>query len=219
MYFLVAGCDIAGQIIISSISGTGSFDETAHRIVASETLYRVGLCCSLGGSLLTVPLAVGLYVVARPVARNLAMMALLFRVIEAATGATGIVMAFTVLRIDVAANHATAFSINQLGALSDLNSGVGTQVSALFFSVGSILFFIALLKSPILPRVLSSWGIFASLVYAVFWAMSLIVPQEAAAVTVVASLPILLAELSTGLWLLVKGGRSTSGNSPTHARA
>ncbi len=87
MYFLVLGFDIAGLLIVSSIGDGGNFVETSHRIIASETLYRLGLCCSLVGSLSTILLAIGLYVAVKPVDRNLAMMALLFRVAEAATGA------------------------------------------------------------------------------------------------------------------------------------
>jgi hypothetical protein len=205
MYFLVLGFDVAGLLIVSSIGGDGNFVETSHKIMASETLYRIGLCCSLVGSLSTILLAIGLYVAVEPVDGNLAMMALLFRVAEAATGALGIIIAFTVLQIHLAANHANAFDANQLGALADLSSGVGTEVSAIFFSLGSTIFFYVFLKSNYIPRVLSAWGIFASLVYAAVWFMSLILPQYLATAAAYGSLPILIAELSTGLWLLIVG--------------
>src|SRR5258708_16269215 len=205
MYFVVLVFDIAGAVIVSSIAGNGNFVETSHRIMASETLYRIGLCCALAGSLSTILLAIGLYVAVKPADGNLAMTALLFRVAEAAIGGMGIVIAFTVLQIHLAANHANAFSTNQLGALADLSSGVGTQVSAIFFCVGSTIFFYVFLRSNYIPRVLSAWGIFASLVYAVVWFVSLILPQYSATAVAYGSLPILIAELSTGLWLLMKG--------------
>src|SRR5712691_4221886 len=202
MYFLVLGFDIAGLLIVSSIGGGGNFVETSHRIIASETLYRLGLCCSLVGSLSTILLAIGLYAAVKPVDGNLAMMALLFRVAEAATGGVGIIIAFSVLQIHLAANHANAFDANQLGALAGLSSGVGTEVSALFFSLGSTIFFSVFLKSRYIPRVLSACGIFASLVYAAVWFVSLILPQYSATAVAFGSVPILIAELSTGLWLL-----------------
>jgi hypothetical protein len=205
MYFLVLGFDVAGLIVASSIGGTGSFAETSQRIMASETLYRIGLCCSLVGSLSTVVLAIGLYAVVKSVDGNLAMMALLFRVAEAAIGAMGIIIGFMVLKIHLAVDHANAFDANQLGALSDLISGVGTEVSAIFFSMGSTIFFYLFLRSKCIPRVVSAWGVFASLVYAAYWFASLILPRESSAATVYASLPILIAELSTGLWLLIMG--------------
>jgi hypothetical protein len=43
--------------------------------MASEQLYRIGLCCSLVGNLSTILLAIGLYVTVKPVEGNLAMMA------------------------------------------------------------------------------------------------------------------------------------------------
>jgi hypothetical protein len=205
MYFLVLAFDIAGLLIESSIGGNGNFLETSHRIMASETLYRIGLCCALVGGLSTILLAIGLYVAVKPIDGNLAMMALMFRVAEAATGATGIIIAFTILQIHLAANHANAFDANQLGALADLSSGVGTEISAIFFSVGSTIFFYVFLKSHYIPRILSAWGIFTSLIYLAFWFMSLVLPQYSAIVVPYASVPILTAELSTGLWLLIVG--------------
>jgi hypothetical protein len=205
MYLVVLGFDIAGALIVSSIAGGGNFVETSHRIMASETLYRIGLCCSLAGSLSTILLAIGLYVAVKPADGNLAMTALLFRAAEAATGGMAIIIAFTVLQIHLAANHANAFDANQLGALADLSTGVATQVSAIFFCVGSTIFFYLFLKSKYIPRVLSAWGIFASLVYAVVWFVSLILPQYSATAVAYGSLPILIAELSTGLWLLIRG--------------
>jgi hypothetical protein len=190
---------------MSMIGGGGNFVEASHRIMASEQLYRVGLAFSLVGSLSTVLLAVALYVTVKPVDGPLAMTALLFRVVEAAVGAVGVSTGFAVLQMHLAANHAGAFDPNQLGALADLSSGTASEVSAIFFSLGSTLFFYVLLKSRYIPRLLSTWGVFASLVYTVFWFVSLILPQYSAKATLYASLPILIAELSTGLWLLIVG--------------
>jgi hypothetical protein len=208
MYFLVLGFDVAGALIGSSIGGGDNFVETSHRIMASETLSRIGHCCSLVGSLSTIPLAIGLYVAVKPFDRNLAMIALLFRVVESAIGALGIAVSFGVLQLYLGTNQASAFDANQLGALADLGaraSGAATDISATFFSLGSTMFFFLFLRSNSIPRILSAWGIFASLVYAGVWFVSLILPQYAATVATYGSVPILLAELSTGLWLLVRG--------------
>src|ERR1700736_3504065 len=87
MYLVVLMFDIAGALIVSGIGGTGTFVEISNRITASELLYRIGLALALVGTLSTIPLAIGLYVAVKPAAANLALMALLFRVVEAATGA------------------------------------------------------------------------------------------------------------------------------------
>ena len=205
MYLVVLVFDVVGVFIVSGIAGHGSFVDASHRIMASEELYRIGLACSLVGSLSTILLAVGLYIAVKPVDSNLALTALLFRVTEAATGAVGIIIGFAVLHIYLAANHANAFDAKQLGALADLFPG-GPEVSAIFFSLGSTIFFYLFLKSNYIPKIVSVWGIFASLVYATYWLVSLILPQYASGtVTVLSSLPILVAELSTGFWLLILG--------------
>ncbi|HEX6555956.1 MAG TPA: hypothetical protein VF026_24575, partial [Ktedonobacteraceae bacterium] len=49
MYFFTA-FDITGVVILSRISGGGTFLGAAHSIAESETLYRIGLLCGLVGT-------------------------------------------------------------------------------------------------------------------------------------------------------------------------
>jgi hypothetical protein len=206
MYLVVLAAHLAGLVLVTIITGDGEFNDRAQRIIASEELYRVALVCSLAGSLLTVLLATGLYVALRPVDRNLAMMALLFRAGEAVVGAVGIATSFAVLHVALAARAATAFDPDQLGALARiLSSGASTEIAAIFFSLGSTIFFYVFLRSTYIPKVMSAWGVFASLSYTALWFARLIVPDSPALVVYLGSLPILIAEVSTGLWLLIKG--------------
>jgi hypothetical protein len=214
MYILVLVLDIAGLTITSTIGGTGTFVEVSHRIAAYETLYRVGLSLALLAGMSTILLAVSLYATLKPVDGNLSMIALLFRLAESAIGAVGIVIAFSVLQIQLAANHANAFAPNQLGALADLSPGNVTAVSAIFFCAGSTIFFYVFLKSGYIPRLLSAWGIFASLVYLVVWFTNLIVPNHPGLVDVLGALPILVAEVATALWLLIPGVRDPKVSGP-----
>src|SRR5438309_3097703 len=154
MYLLVDAFDIAGVVILARVSGTGGFLASSHSILASETLYRIGICSGLVGILLTILLAVGLYVAVKPVDPNLAMTALLFRLAESAIAGMAIVLAFATLQIYLEANRTSAFDTNQLAALADLSSrisvaptGVATIVSVIFFSVGSAIFFYLFLRS------------------------------------------------------------------------
>jgi uncharacterized protein DUF4386 len=158
-----------------------AFDVAASLLIGSS--HRWGLVLLLLGSMSTVLLAVGLYVTVKPVDGNLALAALLFRVAEAAIGGMGVA-----------------------GAQSgNLSSGEATAIPALFFCTGSTLFFYLFLRSTYIPRLLAGWGVFASLVYAAYWLFSLVVPNYPMAVAVAASLPILIAEVGTGLWLLIRG--------------
>ena len=207
-YLLVLVFDIAGLAITSSIEGGGDFGQTARNLVASQGLYRVGLCLALIGSMSTIALAIGLYVTLKPVDSNLAMAALLFRASEAAIGAVGIVGSFAILQIYLQASHAAAFDADQLRALIVMNPlGATTDVAAIFFSMGSTIFFFVFLKTRYIPRILSGWGVFASVLYLAIWFTGLVVPGAPGLIQVVGSVPILIAEVSTGLWLLIAGIR------------
>jgi hypothetical protein len=207
MYLFIIVCFAASQLIVGGIEGNGSFVEISQRIGTSELLYRIGLFCNVVGSLATIPLIIGLYVILKPVDSNLALMAVLFRVIETAADVVWTVSTFVLLQLHLDANHAGAFATTQLHSLADLTSAavaVGFAVSAAVSTLGSSIFFYLFLKSNYIPRILSVWGIFAAVWFTVVGFASLLQPQFAAS-TPYGFLPILIAELSTGLWLLIRG--------------
>ena len=61
MYLFVDAAYLLGLYIVSRFQVAGNFAETAHRIMASEQLYRIGLSSLSTGGLCTVFLAMGLY--------------------------------------------------------------------------------------------------------------------------------------------------------------
>lgn len=207
MYFFTV-FDIAGVIILSHLSGNGSFLNTAHSIAAWETLYRIGLILGLIGTMSTILLAIGLYVTLKPVSLGLAMTALLFRMAESTIGGVVVALSFVVLQINLQANHTAAFNANQLGALADLisrASAVGTNISVLFFSVGSTIFFYLFLKSAYIPRALAMWGFIGSLLCMAAFAGNLVLPQSSEWLMGLGGVPIGIAEPAVGLWLLLRG--------------
>ena len=214
MYLVVLALDVAGVVITSSVSGGGTFADISQRISASEVLYRIGLCAGLFGALSTIVLAVSLYVAVKPADANLALTALLFRVVETAIAAMAIASGFALLQLHLDATRAGALVAPQLAAMAHLlGSGVGTSISAIFFCVGSTIFFYLFWRSRYIPRILAGWGMFASGLYLLAFLGSLILPQSAGLLQAMGSLPILIAELSTALWLLIRGidiGRSVA---------
>jgi hypothetical protein len=207
MYFFTT-FDVAGVVIVSRISGSGSFLHTAHNVAAWETLYRIGILCGLVGNLSTILLAIGLYVTVKPIDGNLAMTALLFRLAESAIGGMVVVFGFATLQIYLEANHSTAFDANQLSALTDVvsrTSAVATTVSVIFFSVGSAIFFYLFLRSAYIPRILAMWGLLGSLLCLAAFIGSLVVPQSSELIQGVGAVPIGIAEPVVGLWLLIRG--------------
>jgi len=205
MLLVVLAASFVGLVLSTEIAGSGTADEQTQRIIASEGLYRLALVSGLCGSLFTVLLGWSLYVTVRPADRNLAVLGLLFRTGESVIGAVGIIIAFAALEIRLTVRDPTAFAADELASIASLISSAPTaEIAAIFFSFGSAIFFYVLLRSSLIPKALSLLGLIASATYAALWLARLLVP-ESSGLAIVGSIPILLAELSTGVWLLTKG--------------
>src|SRR5258708_17210519 len=95
---------------------------------------------------------------------------------------------------------------DQSEALVDLTRTAGFAVyniSAIFFSIGSILFFYLFFKSRYIPRILSVFGVFASVVVTGMCFASLILPEYAATLQY-GWAPLALAQVTTSFWLMFK---------------
>lgn len=206
MFLFVDLAYLLGIFINSRFQVAGNVVETAHKIAAAESLYRIGLSSLLAGALCTVFLAIGLYGVLQAIDQKLALAGLVFRVVEATIFAVMCVLSFAFLQM-YGPGHLNAFDPSQLSALSSvrLATGIGGfNVAAIFFSMGSVLFFFLFSRSTYLPRALSALGLFGSVLVPIVCFGSLIVPQ-AATWLAFGWAPIGLAEILAGLWLLVKG--------------
>lgn len=202
-YLLILVIYMAGLTLNTSLHG-GSFEASAQSISASEVLYRTSLSLMLLGSVLTIPLAGALYAFLKVVDPNLAMFAVLFRTCEALLGGVTKIALFT--RLGIYTGTVAVFSLEQQSALSSLIRvayQTGFNISVLFFSFGSILFFYLLFTSRFIPRALSAIGLFASVSVTAVSLTNLIHPDLLSG-----NLwwtPMFIAEIGTGLWLIVKG--------------
>ena len=157
----------------------------------------LGRPLTLAGSLFTVPLALGLYHAVRPVQTVLAVSALGFRLLEAALGFISTMAGFTVVRTQLA-DSSLGTSLLRLAHWDNR-----TAFAAFVFTIGSTIFFYLFVKSGYIPRVLAWWGLFASVVAMTACLAHLLRPSFPA-MTMYAWIPMLLAETTTGLWLLIK---------------
>ena len=73
MYLFIIAVYLLSVFITSRFAVPGNLVETAHRIMGAELLYRVGLSLGILNMLCAVLLAMGLYVVVKPVDSNLAL--------------------------------------------------------------------------------------------------------------------------------------------------
>jgi hypothetical protein len=74
-------------------------------------------------------------------------------------------------------------------------------IGSLFFSIGSLLFFFVFLKSRYIPRILSAFGVFASVVVTIMCFGNLIFPEYSGRL-LYGWAPMAVAEVTTGFWLM-----------------
>jgi hypothetical protein len=200
LFLWLIATGLAGVITTSRIVGSGTFAEKASRVVASERLYRVALCSDLVEALSALVLAFALYATLKPVDELLAQLAMYWRFVEAFIGSVGMIFSFARLGV-----YTSPQSI-QSQALVDLTRYAGTasyNIAAISFSIGSALFYYLFFKSRYIPRILSAFGVSASIVVTVLCFGTLIFPERAATFQYVGWVPIAIAEVITGFWLML----------------
>lgn len=207
MFVFVIAIYMCGFIITGSFSVAGNIAETARNIMEAEPLYRMAMFFELIAVVGALVLAWALYVLLEPVNRNLALLALFFRMGECAVGGFNMSMDFFTLTFFSGSEYLTAFAPDQLEALMKIfsrASSPGFFVAVFFFSPGSIIFWYLLFKSKFIPRALAGFGIFASVMSMLVAVGVLHFPTHMGTIQI-GFLPIFIAELSGGLWLLIKG--------------
>src|SRR5882762_9664829 len=203
LWLIITG--LTGTLIISHIVGSGTFAETAKRVVASEHLYRLALSSELVETLSAALLAFALYVTLKPVNRLLAQIAMYWRLGESFIGGVGMIVGFLRLHLYSSPQSIGTLGTDQSQALVDLTRNAGFaayNISAIFFSVGSILFCYLFFKSRYIPKILSALGVFASVVVTIMCFGSLIFPEHATTLQY-GRAPMAVAEVTTGVWLLM----------------
>jgi hypothetical protein len=178
---------------------------TAAAILTSESLFRWGFTAYLIEALCDVGLTLLLYLLFRIVRKDLALLAVFFRLIGTAGFAMAQVFYFSALPIVRGADHLQAFSPDQLRtfALLSLNlSGYGQTVFTMFYGVGSVLLGYLMYRSLFLPRFI---GVLFALSGVGFVAKTFTWTLAPSYSTSLWLMPAGVAALALTGWLLVKG--------------
>jgi hypothetical protein len=181
--------------------------KTAANIATSERLLRIGIATELITVVGVIILLWGLYVVLKPINKDVALLAAFLRLGENFVLAFIVVQEFSALAVLKSTASVQAFSTPQLEGLVDIflrTYGDAFNIGFLFLGLGSALFSYLWLKSRYIPRTLAAWGIFASLLMA-FMSVALIAFPNLAAMGMTYMMPMGLYEFVLGFWLLVKG--------------
>jgi hypothetical protein len=180
---------------------------TADNVMASEPLFRAGLAAELVTIVLTTFLVLGLYVVLKPVGRNLASLALLWRILENSVLAALTFASFTALALLGGGAYLNTAEVEGLAYALIRVHIYGFQAGFLFLGLGSALFSYLWLKSRYIPPLIAAWGIFASLLMASVSLALIVMPGLISVITLAYMLPMGIYEIGLGLWLVVNGIR------------
>lgn len=189
----------------------GDATTTAHNIMASEGLFRLGIAGDLIMIMSDIALALVFYVLLKPVSNALSLLAAFFRLVQATILGINLLNLFFVLQLLSGEDFGATFSAVQLHslALMFLNGhGIGYSIGLIFFGLSLFVLGYLVFKSSYLPKILGVLLIVAGTGYLIDSFASLLLPNYGDFETIfalVVFLPAFIGELSMALWLLLKG--------------
>jgi hypothetical protein len=186
---------------------SGDITATANNIMASESLWRIGIAGDLILLVCAVALTLILYVLLRPVNENLALLAVLFNIVEFPIEAVSKLCLLAALFLSGNADYLKAFQPQQLHALVKMFLKLhdyGFGIDLIFFGFACLVYGYLLFKSGYFPRTLGVLMAIAGLSYLTNSFTLILAPAYAGRIFPILVLA-LIGELSLCLWLIVKG--------------
>lgn len=209
-FLFVFVASILSGLLLTSVVGSGSISDILVNISDNPTLMRTSIVVGLVTSIGIVVLAVLLYVVLHKQNKIIALVALGWWLAEAITLAVSKIGLLALIPLSLEFVGAGAPEPSYFQTLGDfLYSGVyqlGDDIHMLFYCLGGILWFYLFYRSRYIPRVLSVLGLAIeslALIGMVLWLF-------AVSVNMLFFYPIIVLELTIGVWLIAKGIRDGS---------
>lgn len=207
MYLFVLATSLCFLFMKKKLFFAGGITAAGKNIMANEWLFRSGIAIDLLSILGSVILSLALYTILKPVNRNLALLALAWRLGEAAILGINELNNVFVLLILSGSEYLSAFDIQQLHAMSALflkANTFGFNIGVAFSCCGAAVFNYLFFKSKFVPRTLALWGVFSSIL-ALLIVFTLLLQPNLSDVVRLGFWPIIIDEVLIGCWLLIKG--------------
>src|ERR1700730_3407020 len=158
LYLIIIGAGLFAEMFVrGKLIVSGDATATANNILAHETLWRISIAGDLVMHICDIPLMLIFYLLLRPVNRNLALLALLFNLIQTAVLVANKLSLLGGLFLLGSADYLKAFEPNQLHALTYLSfksHGYGFGVGLIFFGFTCLILGHLIFRSGYLPKVL-----------------------------------------------------------------
>jgi hypothetical protein len=194
---------VRNRIIVS-----GDAAATAANIRSMESLWRFGIAAEFFMLICAVALTLILFVLLRPVSRDLAWLAVFFNLVSIAVEASVQLYLLGALFPLGSAEYLKAFKPEQLYALASLavkSHSYGFGVALIFFGCVCLLLGYLIFKSGYLPKAVGVLMQIAGLSYLTDSFALILAPSFANQIFPAILVPAFIGEASLCLWLLVKG--------------
>jgi hypothetical protein len=211
LYLVIIVLGALGEAVIrGSIVVPGNAAATAANLRSMEWLWRLGVAGEIVLLVCATALALILYVLLRPVSRDLALAAVFFNLVcNAIEGGAALSLATTLLPMTNAA-YVQAFTPEQLDVMAMLavrSHSLGFGIALVFFGVECVILGYLLFRSGYMPRSIGVLMQIAGVCYVVNSFALFLSPPLSSRLFPAILIPALIAEVSFTLWLLVKGVR------------
>lgn len=196
--------------VLSKLIVAGDVVATANNIIANETLFRIGLTIELIMTVGAVVLALVLCKILAPVDRDLAWLAVFWKLIEATLGAVIVLVSFVALQVLDSGAYLTVFTPDQLMTPVGFMLNIHTVLFAIpmvFLGLNMVLFNYLFYKSKFVPAALAGFGILSYFLILIHGLANIVNPDFASRTVIQAVFytPSIIFEMIIGLWLLIKG--------------
>ena len=193
----------------SRLTVPGNIMSTANNIAGSEFIWRLGFSAEIFMLLCDAGIALILYILLRPVDKNIALFAMLLRIISITISAANSLNHFAVL-FYLNADYLKVFEPQQIQALAYMPlrmHAYGYNISLVFFGLCCMVLGHLIFRSGYFPKNLGVVMGIVGLCYIVNSFSWFLVPEFAAKIFPGILLPCLLGEFYFTMWLLLKGGK------------
>jgi len=222
LYLIIIIAGALGQIFIrGKLIVAGDAAATAGNLMASQSLWRIGIAGDLLMHVFDIPLMLALYLLLKPVNKNLAVSAVLFNLIQTAVLVVNKLNLLVPLFLLGNAEYLKALEPQQLQALAYLPLKLhdyGFGIGLIFFGCVCLVQGYLIFKSGFLPKTIGVLMALAGLSYLTNSITLLLAPAYAEMVVPVLALA-LLGELALSLWLIVKGVNIPKWHEKAHLQA
>lgn len=209
LYLIVIALGIVEELFIRDrIRFGGDAAATFANLQKMEMLWRTGIAMELLMMIAGIPLALVLYVLMRPVHKELALLALLFNMTCIAVQSAYSLQLVEALFPLGRNAYLTAFTPGQLQAMTALamkahlfGFGIALLLGGPFFFITGYLIF----TSDYLPKPIGVLYQLAGIAYMFNGFVLVLAPRFAGPAFLIMAAPVFLGETSLAVWLLIKG--------------